>query len=593
MSYFDYCTGLTHDQRQVRRAVRRSGARARRTADPVPHGHCRLDPGGHRRGRAARRTRALARAKRARNLCLAGGVALNCVANGKVLRDGAFNDIWIQPAAGDAGGALGAALAAYHHVHRPARARSTAARDAMEGAYLGPSFEQAEIEQRLDGGGRAFTTVLTTTQLIETTAQALGRRQGGRLVPGAHGVRPTRARRRSILGDPRSPTMQKTLNLKVKYRESFRPFAPSVLREDVADWFELDGDSPYMLLVADVAKAAARAMTEEENALFGIDKLNVPRSEIPAVTHVDYSARIQTVHAETNPRYHALISAFQGADRLPGAGQHQLQRARRADRLHAGGRVPLLHGHDIEILVVGNCLLRKEEQDPALKLDYKAVRAGLRRGRISVARMKPGGSVLPHSAIAHEDGRKRPYAGYSAACRASDRLSSDEMMCSASASASGERSCGLRTSPTRQDGSSGKPSAGPSTRMPGRRPIWETPTPRARTGPRRRSRLRSAGVEDAVRPPDLSPGSHGGAPPAARRPAERQRQRLLRVGGMAVRRHPQQPLLAKDLGRAGVPQSVTMARSRSLLLIRSIRSTDGSHITVNSTRRIGAGRSAP
>ena len=150
---------------------------------------------------------------------------------------------------------------------------------------------------------------------------------------------------RSILGDPRSPTMQKTLNLKVKYRESFRPFAPAVLREDVADWFELDADSPYMLLVADVREDKRRAMTAEEQALFGIDKLNVPRSDIPAVTHVDYSARIQTVHAETNPRFHALLTRVQGADRLPGAGQHQLQRARRADRLHAGRRVPLLHGH--------------------------------------------------------------------------------------------------------------------------------------------------------------------------------------------------------------------------------------------------------
>lgn len=245
----------------------------------------------------------------ARNLCLAGGVALNCVANGKLLREGIFDNIWIQPAAGDAGGALGAALAGYH-IHR-GQPRHTAGdrKDAMKGSYLGPVYEQADIETRLTGVGAKFT-VLSDDQLIDVTAQALAEEKAVGWMQGRMEFGPRALGGRSILGDLRSPTMQKMLNLKVKYRESFRPFAPSVLAEDVSEWFDLDADSPYMLLVAPVAERHRRAMTAEENALFGIDKLNVPRSSLPAVTHVDYSARVQTVHVDTNPRYHALISAF-------------------------------------------------------------------------------------------------------------------------------------------------------------------------------------------------------------------------------------------------------------------------------------------
>ena len=213
----------------------------------------------------------------------------------------------------------------------------------MSGSYLGPHYAQAEIERRLTAAGAKFA-VLDEDEMIEATAQALAAQKAVGWFQGRMEFGPRSLGARSILGDPRSPAMQKNLNLKVKYRESFRPFAPAVLREDVADWFELDSDSPYMLLVADVSEDKRRQMTAEEQALFGIDKLNVPRSEIPAVTHVDYSARIQTVHRDTNPLFHQLLEPLQGADRLPGAGQHQLQRARRADRLHAGRRVPLLHG---------------------------------------------------------------------------------------------------------------------------------------------------------------------------------------------------------------------------------------------------------
>ena len=320
---------------------------ARGAADAAPHGPRRLDPGGDRGDRAAPDARARARRPAQRNLCLAGGVALNCVANGKVLRDGAFDDIWIQPAAGDAGGALGAALAAYHLQLGAAAATATAARRHAR------AVSRPELRPADDRGAARAPPARAFERARRSGADRRDARRGARRrhrrSAGSRGgwssarARSARARSSAIARSP--DDADQLLNLKVKYRESFRPFAPAVLREDVADWFELDDDSPYMLLVADVRRAARRAMTAEEQALFGIDKLNVPRSDIPAVTHVDYSARIQTVHRETNPRFHALISRVQAAHRLPGARQHELQRARRADRVHAGGRVPLLHGH--------------------------------------------------------------------------------------------------------------------------------------------------------------------------------------------------------------------------------------------------------
>lgn len=303
------------------------------------------------------------------NLCLAGGVALNCVANGKLLREGLFEGLWIQPAAGDAGGALGAALAGYHLFHGKPR-EVPAKGDAMRGSYLGPEFSQSEIEAELTAAGAKFE-VLDDAALIEMTAQGLADGKAVGWMQGRMEFGPRALGGRSILGDPRSPAMQKTLNLKVKYRESFRPFAPSVLREDVADWFELDGDSPYMLLVADVREELRREMTEEEKALFGIDKLNVPRSTIPAVTHVDYSARIQTVHAETNPRYHQLISRFKALTGCPVVVNTSFNVRGEPIVCTASDAFRCFMGSEIELLVVGNCLLRKEEQDPALKLNYK------------------------------------------------------------------------------------------------------------------------------------------------------------------------------------------------------------------------------
>ena len=302
-------------------------------------------------------------------LCMAGGVALNCVANGKILRERIYNDIWIQPAAGDAGGAVGAALAAYH-LHFGRDRAQTNARDQMAGAQLGPSFSQEEVERRLRQVGAKFIR-LSDRDVVERTAEALA---GGKAVGWMQGrmeFGPRALGNRSILGDPRSPIMQKNLNLKVKYRESFRPFAPSVLREDVADWFEMDCDSPYMLLVADVRGDRRRCMTEAEQQLFGIDKLNVPRSEIPAVTHIDYSARVQTVDRETNPRYHALISRFKEITGCPVLVNTSFNVRGEPIVCNADDAFRCFMGSEIDVLVAQNCYLVKEEQDPSLKLDYK------------------------------------------------------------------------------------------------------------------------------------------------------------------------------------------------------------------------------
>jgi len=250
-----------------------------------------------------------------RNLCLAGGVALNCVANGRLLREGPFERLWIQPAAGDAGGAVGVALAIHHRVlGAPRRARSEG--DGMSGSYLGPAFDDDAIEAALRGLGAVYER-LTRDELLERTARLLAEERVVGWFEGRMEFGPRALGARSILGDPRSPRMQSVLNLKIKYRESFRPFAPSVLREHLSEWFELDVDSPYMLLVAPVRAARRLAMTPEQQALFGIEKLHVPRSTVPAVTHVDYSARIQTVHAETNPLYHALLERFLALTRCP------------------------------------------------------------------------------------------------------------------------------------------------------------------------------------------------------------------------------------------------------------------------------------
>jgi carbamoyltransferase len=254
------------------------------------------------------------------------------------------------------------------HLGQPRRADGQ--KDAMKGSYLGPVFAQDEIERRLTAAGAKFT-VLSDEALVDSVAMSLAEEKAVGWFQGRMEFGPRALGGRSILGDARSPTMQKLLNLKVKYRESFRPFAPSALREDVADWFEIDSDSPYMLMVAPVAEKHRRAMTAAEQALFGIEKLNVPRSSIPAVTHVDYSARIQTVHPDTNPRYHALISRFKELTGCPVVVNTSFNVRGEPIVGSPEDAFRCFMGTGIERLAVGNCLLAKEDQDPALKLDYK------------------------------------------------------------------------------------------------------------------------------------------------------------------------------------------------------------------------------
>jgi len=368
MSYFDYCTGLRMTNEKFDELF---GGPPRKAEDRVTQREMDLAASVQAVTEEVvlRLTRTLAKETEIKNLCLAGGVALNCVANGKVLRDGVFDNIWVQPAAGDAGGALGAALTAMHLFQGQPRI-TNGALDSMSGSYLGPDFAQDEIERRLSAAGAVFE-VLGGADLLEATVDALVAEKAVGWFQGRMEFGPRALGNRSILGDPRSPNMQKTLNLRVKYRESFRPFAPSILAEDVSDWFELERESPYMLQVADVTQPHRKAMTEEQESLFGIDKLNVPRSDIPAVTHVDYSARIQTVHRETNPRYHALLTAFKVRTGCPVLVNTSFNVRGEPIVCTPEDAFRCFMGTDVEVLVVGDCLLKKEDQDPALKLDYK------------------------------------------------------------------------------------------------------------------------------------------------------------------------------------------------------------------------------
>ena len=304
-----------------------------------------------------------------RNLCLAGGVALNCVANGILLREKIFDNIWIQPAAGDAGGALGAALSAFY-LHNNKKRTISSKRDAMKGAYLGPEFSDAEIEAELKACDAVYKK-FSENELIEKVATALAEERAVGWMQGRMEFGPRALGGRSIIADPRSPFMQKRLNLKVKYRESFRPFAPSVLNEEVNKWFEHDIESPYMLLVADVKKDKRRAMTLEEETLFGIDKLNVPRSSIPAITHVDYSARIQTVHMDTNPLYHAVISKFKEKTGYPIIINTSFNVRGEPIICTPTDAFKCFMGTELDVLAVGNYLLIKEEQDGNLKESYE------------------------------------------------------------------------------------------------------------------------------------------------------------------------------------------------------------------------------
>jgi len=368
LSYFDYCTGLrmTNERFDALFEGRPRGSEERltqREMDLAASIQAVLEEV------VLRLAGNLQEYTGMRDLCLAGGVALNCVANGKLLRNGKYDRIWIQPAAGDAGGALGAALNTYHQYLSLGRLLNNEW-DGMRGAYLGPAFDQADIERRFGQVGGHFA-VLGDDEVIATTARALADQLAVGWFQGKMEFGPRALGNRSILADARSPSMQKMLNLKVKYRESFRPFAPAVLREDVTDWFDLDSDSPYMLLVADIAETRRRAMTAAERSMFGIDKLNVPRSDIPAITHVDYSARVQTVHRETNPRFHALISAFKDLTSCPVLVNTSFNVRGEPIVCTPEDAFHCFMGSEIDLLVAGNCVLRKADQDPALKRDYR------------------------------------------------------------------------------------------------------------------------------------------------------------------------------------------------------------------------------
>jgi carbamoyltransferase len=367
-SYFDYATGLKMTAPKFDALF---GGKPRDPKERLTQRHMDLAASVQAVTEEVmlRMTRELARTYALPNLCIAGGVALNCVANGKILRDAKFKNLWMQPAAGDAGGALGAALAAWH-LHLGKDRPLNGAMDGMQGSYLGPDYAQAEVERRLAAAGARFE-VFGDEPLLARTVEALAAGDAVGWFQGRMEFGPRALGGRSILGDPRNPEMQRTLNLRIKYRESFRPFAPAVLDEDVAEYFELDQASPYMLLVADVKRNRRRQLSEAEQKLFGIDKLNVPRSDIPAVTHVDYSARIQTVHAETNPRFAALLKAWKartGCSVLVNTsfnvrGEPIVNTPEDAFRCFMGT--------EMETLVAGNCVMRKERQDPALKKDYK------------------------------------------------------------------------------------------------------------------------------------------------------------------------------------------------------------------------------
>ena len=369
LDYFDYCTGLTMTNARFDALF---GAPPRKPEAPLTQREMDLAASVQAVTEEVvlKLAAAVARETGEKNLCLAGGVALNCVANGKLQAQGSFDNLWLQPAAGDAGGAVGAALVAAHLYKAQPRALNGAA-DGMRGSYLGPAYAQADIEQRLRAAGAVFDSVGDET-LIERAAGALAEGKALGWHQGRMEFGPRALGGRSILGDARSPTMQKMLNLKVKYRESFRPFAPSVLREDLAEWFELDTDSPYMLLVADVAQKHRIAMTDGQKAMFGIDRLNVPRSSIPAVTHIDYSARIQTVHRDTNPRYHALISRFKALTGCPVIVNTSFNVRGEPIVCTPEDAFRCFMGTEIEALAVGNCFLRKEDQNPALRQNYES-----------------------------------------------------------------------------------------------------------------------------------------------------------------------------------------------------------------------------
>ena len=368
LDYFDYCTGLTMTNNRFDALF---GQPIRPPESQLDQFHMDMAASVQLVTEEAvfALVREAVKLTGSRNLCLAGGVALNCVANGKILAEGLVDGLWIQPAAGDAGGALGAALAAAHlHLDLP-RANPNG-RDAMQGAYLGPSFPQDEVEARLTAAGARFEVLADEAALVDRTAQDLSTGKAIGWMQGRMEYGPRSLGARSILGDPRDRNTQRDLNLKIKYRESFRPFAPVVLRDKVSDWFELDADSPYMLLVAPVAEKQLSEAAKTETAE-GFERLKIARSTIPAVTHVDGSARVQTVQEETNPRFNALLKSFEAKTGCPVLVNTSFNIRSEPIVCSPEDAFRCFMGCELDVLVVGNCYLEKSGQDPALKTDYR------------------------------------------------------------------------------------------------------------------------------------------------------------------------------------------------------------------------------
>ena len=368
MSYFDYATGLTMTSKKFNDLF---GGPPRTSEDKLTQREMDLAASIQKVTEEIiiKIAKSIAKETGEKNLCLAGGVALNCVANGILLREKIFDNIWIQPAAGDAGGALGAALSVWY-LHYNNNRKVSKERDSMNGAYLGPNFTDNEINFELKNCGAKFHK-LNEDELIEKVAKALSENKAIGWMQGRMEFGPRALGGRSIIADPRSPTMQKQLNLKVKYRESFRPFAPSVLREHLSEWFEHEIDSPYMLLVADIKESKRKKMTDEEKKLFGIEKLNVSRSSVPAITHIDYSSRIQTVHKDTNPRFHAVISKFYEKTGCPIVVNTSFNVRGEPIICSPTDAFKCFMGTELDMLAVGNYLLTKEDQNVSLKDNYK------------------------------------------------------------------------------------------------------------------------------------------------------------------------------------------------------------------------------
>jgi carbamoyltransferase len=368
MSYFNFCTGLTMTNKKFEKLFSLSSRKPESELlqihmDLAASIQAILDE------IVLKLAKHIAESTGEKKLCLAGGVALNCVSNAKILNSKLFDEIWIQPAAGDAGGAIGAALSVYYLALKNPRSVKDN-EDTMSGSFLGPEFSDEEVSARLQKIGAKFK-LFTENQVIEKTACSIAEGKAVGWMMGRMEFGPRSLGNRSILGDPRSPKTQKLLNLKIKFRESFRPFAPSVLLEDVNEWFNLETSSPYMLLVADVKKEKRIPLTEIEQDYFGIQKLNIPRSEIPAVTHIDYSARIQTVREDTSPKFYKLLHKFKELTGYPILVNTSFNIRGEPIVCTPEDAYKCFMGTDLDLLVIGNLILEKAEQTNTKIVDYR------------------------------------------------------------------------------------------------------------------------------------------------------------------------------------------------------------------------------